>query len=72
MDLDPTKTEAQVVYSLKDGISQGANVDIEWNQLKQSSKRGKALYEFMKELRLGTYCKSLLITFSFHGSVELV
>ena len=69
MDLDPTKTE---VYSLKDGFSEGANVDIEWNRLKQSSKRGKALYEFMNELNLGTYCKSLLLTFSFHGSVKLV
>jgi len=56
MDIDPTKSEAQVLYSLNDRISQESNVDIEWNQLKQCSKRGKALYDLMKELNLGTYC----------------
>ena len=58
MDVDPTKSEAQVLYSLCDRISQESYVDIEWNQLKQCSKRGKALYDFMKELNLGTYCNS--------------
>ena len=58
MDVDPTKSEAQVIYSLSDRISQESYVDIEWNQLKQCSKRGKALYDFMKELNLGTYCNS--------------
>ena len=58
MDIDPTKSEAQVLYSLNDRISQESNLEIEWNQLKQCSKRGKALYDLMKELNLGTYCNS--------------
>lgn len=59
MDLEPAKTETQVIYSLKDRISQGNNVDIEWNHLKRCSRRGKALYEFMDQLNFGTFCITL-------------
>ena len=34
--------------------------DAEWDKLKQTAYRGKVLYEFMDELKLGTGCKVLL------------
>jgi hypothetical protein len=61
MELYPAKTEAQVIYSLKElfkaslATNIDINIDAEWSKLKQCSKRGKALYDFMKELNLGTY-----------------
>jgi hypothetical protein len=60
-ELNPSKTETQVITSLKELFrkSQATNVDInvdaEWHKLKQCAIRGKALFELMNELNLGTY-----------------
>ena len=62
MNQDNSKTEAQVIYSLKEKFQlfQTTTVDFEldWQVLKKCCSRGKALYDFMKELNLGTYCNS--------------
>ena len=60
-DQDPSKTDAQVAYSLKEKFlafrSITDEVQLDWDCLKKSCSRGKALFEFMQALELGTYCK---------------
>ena len=58
MELDPSKTEAQVIYSLREKVQalQGGS-EMDWENLKKCCFRGKALFEFNEELNLGTYGK---------------
>jgi len=66
MENDPTKSEAQVVYSLKDKLMA---FDINFNRenFKTCCSRGKALTDFMKELDLDTYCKLYIVVLSTYS-----
>jgi hypothetical protein len=57
MDVHTSQTESQVVYSLKDKLIISEK-EINWYNLKKCCSRGKALFDFMDELNLGTFCKS--------------
>ena len=57
MDLEPERTVAQVLYSLKEKyvrLQIGTDVVLGWKKLKRCAVRGKVIYDFMMNLNLGT------------------
>jgi hypothetical protein len=59
-EIDPAKSESQIVYYLKERLVDFDLCDLNWENFKTCSYRGKAFADFMNGLNLGTYCKSIL------------